>query len=162
MLIQSNQIPWNKELLQMITENDMEFAAEYLLNNIERISEVNITQEMFEKLIIQSKDAQIISDLIYKYQNNIALNESISMKLYEILTNLHTPKYLLIKMKQMTVSNIINNLSLKCSAVFLYEYLKYKDLNRKEILKLLSTLTDPLGKIKLRRGQVRIEDSHKS
>lgn len=162
MLIQSNQIPWNKELLQMITENDMEFAAEYLLNNIKRISEVNITQEMFEKLIIQSKDAQIISDLIYKYQNNITLNESISMKLYEILTNVDKPKVLLSKLEQKTVSNIINNLSLKCSAVFLYEYLKYKDLNRKEILKLLSTLIDPLGKIKLKRGQVRIEDSHKS
>lgn len=152
-------LPWNKELLKLILKDDVDVAANYLLNHIDKIVEVNINQELFDALIVKIYDNKIVIELIDNYQNDIEISQH-SERIYEVLLTLNETDTLLSRLSQNTVQKIIETLPLESASELLFQFLVYKDLNKGEVFEFLSNLIEPFSLIKLKGGQIKITKAH--
>lgn len=158
-IIDEYDLPWNKELFQVLIEDSINVAEDYILKHIDKIEEIDIEQKLFENLIEKVDNNRFI-ELIFKYQNEIDISTRVSNQLYDILLSIDEPDMLLNKLSEQTVFKLLEKLSLKKSAELLYQYFVLENFVREQIFTILSKLNNPFKSIKLKGRQIRIADNH--
>ncbi|MBS4220055.1 hypothetical protein KHA96_17220 [Bacillus sp. FJAT-49711] len=151
-------LPWSKKLFEVFRKDDIEVAADYLVNHIDRIDEIKMDQELFNTLIAKCNVEKCAINLINKFHHLIEINSLIAEKIYEFLLN--DPKVVVNSIDESVAIKIIECLPLESSSKFLYHFLVYREYNREEIFEILSRLNEPLCLIKLNGGQIKIEKTH--
>ncbi|VEF49140.1 NTPase with transmembrane helices [Bacillus freudenreichii] len=151
-------IPWSKKLFEVFRKDDIEVAANYLINQIDWIDEIKMDQELFNTLIAKCSVEKCAINLINKFHHQLEINDLIAEKIYEFFLN--DSEVVVNSLDESVVIKILECLSLESSSKFLYHFLEYREYNREEIFEFLSRLSEPLCLIKLNGGKLKIEKTH--
>ncbi|SHN24218.1 hypothetical protein [Gracilibacillus kekensis] len=156
--IHNYYLPWSGELFESFLIKDVEVAASYLLSHIDKVDEVNMSQNLLKTLIEKSNSVEIVIKLINQYHDRLEIDSQISEKLYELL--LSDSESIIETLSQNVVIGAIERLPLEHASRFLYQFILNKGFNRYEVFEFLSKLRSPFSLIKLNGGQIKITMEH--
>ncbi|MFC0272967.1 hypothetical protein ACFFIX_16190 [Metabacillus herbersteinensis] len=145
-VIRNHQIPWDHELYDRVKSHDVDSASHLLLGNQDKIKDIQMDQELFESLIINSDDVQLSLNTIKRSSKGIKINSQISNRIFEQL--LEDSKLVLENMDKALIVKIVRYLEIGNAASFLLQFFKFDQLTRDEIFDILSKLEHPFENIK--------------
>jgi hypothetical protein len=157
-VISEYRIPWDISLFKKVNDFNVASASIYLLDNSEEIERIQMDQDLFENLIINSQDIKMNLCIINRYFRAFEINSVVSNKVYEHL--IEDSEIILETLDNTVIIKMIHSLTIEKKAKFLFKFFNFNHFERDDIFVILSELNKPFDEIKKNGKGFNIDHKH--